>query len=257
MKKYLYQRLIELTNGAFTSSLIRQFASSPKSGKFIPSYIKTYQIETTDIIQSVESFPTLHDFFVRKLTVESRQVALSTIISPVDGKVEIAGDVQKDSQFLVKGQQYSLADLLGEKKMADRYEGGKYAVLYLSPADYHRIHSPATGNVTKQYVLGKKSYPVNAVGLHYGKTPISGNYRMITELETEFGKMLVVKVGAMFVNSIKLTETGSVWVKGREVGYFSFGSTVVLFFEKDCIEFVEDVSNRQQIKMGEALGNMV
>lgn len=257
MKKYLYQRAIELTNGAFTSNLIRRFASSPKSRKFVPNYIQTYQIETQEIDQPIDSFPTLHDFFIRKLTVDSRPIAKSTIVSPVDGKIEVAGDIEKNSLFFVKGQQYALADLLGGESLAKRYEGGKYAVLYLSPADYHRIHSPVTGAVTKQYVLGKKSYPVNSSGLRYGKAPISGNYRMITELETGFGNMLVVKVGAMFVNSIKLTDTGHVWQKGKEVGYFSFGSTVVLFFEKDSINFVEDMSNGQRIKVGEALGNMV
>lgn len=257
MKKYLYQRSIELTNGAFTSNLIRQFSQSKNSRRFIPGYIKAYQILVDDVEEPLDSFPTLHDFFVRKLTASSRPIASAPVVSPVDGKIEIAGDMQESIDFLVKGQHYSLADLLGDDALAKRYQNGKYAVLYLSPADYHRIHSPADGKVAKQFVLGKKSYPVNAAGLQYGKTPISGNYRMITELETAFGRMLVVKVGAMFVNSIKLTETGSEWQKGSEVGYFSFGSTVVLFFEENSIKFVEDMSNGQRIKVGEALGNMV
>ena len=257
MKKYLYQRSIELTNGAFTSNLIRQFAQSKNSRRFIPGYIKAYQILTDDVEKPLDSFPTLHDFFVRKLSGGSRPVSAAPAVSPVDGKIEIAGELQKDVRFLVKGQQYSLADLLGDRALADRYRDGKYAVLYLSPADYHRIHSPADGKVKKQYVLGKKSYPVNSAGLQYGKAPISGNYRMITELETAFGMMLLVKVGAMFVNSIKLTETGSEWQKGSEVGYFSFGSTVVLFFEGNSIEFVEDMFPGQQIKVGEALANMI
>lgn len=257
MKKYLYQRSIELTNGAFTSNLIRQFAKSPKSRRFIPGYIKTYQISTQDIEEPLDSFPTLHDFFVRKLKIASRPISESTVVSPVDGKIEIAGDLQEGTKFLVKGQHYSLADLVGDQALAEQYQNGKYAVLYLSPADYHRIHSPVNGNVKKQFVRGKKSYPVNAAGLQYGKSPLSGNYRMITELETEFGNMLVVKVGAMFVNSIKLTETGNVWQKGSEVGYFSFGSTVVLFFEENSIKFVEDMSNGQRIKVGETLANMV
>ncbi|ANU11262.1 phosphatidylserine decarboxylase [Planococcus antarcticus DSM 14505] len=257
MKKYLYQRSIELTNGAFTSALIRQFAQSKNSRRFIPGYIKAYQILVDEVEEPVDSFPTLHDFFVRKLSDTSRPIADVPVVSPVDGKIEIAGDLQEGARFLVKGQEYSLVDLLGDDALADRYQGGTYAVLYLSPADYHRIHSPADGKVTKQYVLGKKSYPVNAAGLQYGKAPISGNYRMITELETIFGMMLVVKVGAMFVNSIKLTETGSDWQKGYEVGYFSFGSTVVLFFEENSIKFVEDMSVGRSIKVGEALGNMI
>ncbi|AIY05213.1 phosphatidylserine decarboxylase [Planococcus sp. PAMC 21323] len=257
MKKYLYQRSIELTNGAFTSTIIRQFAKSAKSRRFIPGYIKTYQIEKQDIEQPLESFPTLHDFFIRKLTKDSRPISENAVVSPVDGKIEIAGDLQEGIEFLVKGQQYSLMNLLGDQELAKQYQNGKYVVLYLSPADYHRIHSPVNGKVIKQFIRGKKSYPVNAAGLQYGKAPLSGNYRMITELETEFGNMLVVKVGAMFVNSIMLTELESDWKKGSEVGYFSFGSTVVLFFEENSIKFVEDMSNGQRIRVGEAVGNMV
>lgn len=257
MKKYLYQRAIELTNGAFTSNLIRQFSQSKTSRRFIPGYIKAYQISVDEVEEPVATFPTLHEFFVRKLSESSRPVSNASVVSPVDGKIEIIGDLQDGTQFLVKNQYYSLEDLLGTGTLAERYQAGKYAVMYLSPADYHRIHSPADGKVKKQYVLGKKSYPVNGAGLHYGKAPISGNYRMITELETAFGRMLVVKVGAMFVNSIELTETGSDWKKGSEVGYFSFGSTVVLFFEKDSIKFVEDMSAGHRIKVGEAVGNMI
>ncbi|MDN7245827.1 phosphatidylserine decarboxylase [Planococcus shenhongbingii] len=257
MKKKLYQRSIELTNGPITSSLIRSFAQSSASRWVIPNYIKTYKIATADIENHVNSFPTLHDFFIRKLKTESRPTAGQPVVSPVDGKIEISGDMHEGIRFLVKNQQYSLADLLGNNGLADAYQNGKYIVLYLSPADYHRIHSPASGNILKQYVLGKKSYPVNGPGLMYGKSPISGNYRMITELETAFGSMLVVKVGAMFINSIKLTNNQNSWEKGEEVAYFSFGSTVVLFFEENRIDFCGNVKSGEQIKVGEALAHML
>ncbi|MCJ1908745.1 phosphatidylserine decarboxylase [Planococcus ruber] len=257
MKKKLYQQSIELTNGPLTSGLVKKFAESPISRKFVPGYIKTYKIDTNDIENPLTSFPTLHDFFIRTLKPESRPIADAEIVSPVDAQIEIVGDLHEGIQFLVKGQRYSLADLLGNKALADRYRGGKYIVLYLSPADYHRIHSPANGKIVKQYILGKKSYPVNGWGLKFGKSPLSGNYRLISELETEFGHMLSVKVGAMFVNSIRLTNLSDQWAKGEEVAYFSFGSTVVLFFEKDSIEFYGNVSAGKRIYMGEALAYMV
>lgn len=257
MKKKLYQQSIELTNGPITSGLIRKFAESPISRRFIPGYIKTYKIDTDDIENPLESFPTLHNFFVRTLKPESRTIASAEVVSPVDAKIEIAGDLHKGIQFLVKDQHYSLSDLLGNKELAELYQDGKYIVLYLSPADYHRIHSPANGKVIKQYVLGKKSYPVNEWGLSFGKAPLSGNYRMISELQTEAGRMLAVKVGAMFVNSIQLTNFKDGWAKGEEIAYFSFGSTVVLFFEKDSLEFDGNVRAGNRIYMGEALAHMV
>lgn len=257
MRKKIYQRSIELTNGPFTSGMIRQFAQSPVSRWMIPSYIRTYKIDTADVGKSLDSFSTLHDFFIRQLKTESRPIADEAVVSPVDGKIEIAGKLHDGIRFLVKGQQYSLKDLLGSEELAQVYQNGQYIVLYLSPADYHRIHSPATGTLHRQFVLGKKSYPVNQAGLSFGKAPISGNYRLITELETEFGPMLVVKVGAMFINSIELTKTGADWEKGEEVAYFSFGSTVVLFFEEDSVRFTENVQDGKRVKVGEALARVL
>ncbi|MFD1030549.1 phosphatidylserine decarboxylase [Metaplanococcus flavidus] len=257
MKKRLYQYTIELTNGPVTSNLLQRFANFSGSRMAIKNYVKAYKINTDEIVGEVEGFPTLHDFFIRKLKPGSRPQADTDIISPVDGKVEIAGKLQEDSRFIVKGQKYSLAELLGSEEMAKRYSNGNYAVLYLSPANYHRIHSPADGKISKQFVLGKKSYPVNQSGLLYGKAPISGNYRLISEIETGRGNVLMVKVGAMFVNSIELTNTSDEWKKGEEVGYFSFGSTVVLFFEADCFRFTENIVDCEPIKVGEALANML
>ncbi len=257
MKRKLYQYTIELTNGPIMSNLLQRFAQSPKSGSIIRQYIKTYKIATEDIEGEIDSFSSLHDFFIRKLRPGSRPQAEAHIVSPVDGKVEIAGKLHEDSRFIVKGLEYSLAELLGSEKLAQRYTNGSYVVLYLSPADYHRIHSPASGKVKRQFVLGKKSYPVNQAGLLYGKSPISGNYRLITELETEIGGLMMVKVGAMFVNSIELTNTNDLWNKGEEVGYFSFGSTVVLFFEPDHFHFTDNILAGEPIKVGEALANML
>jgi len=257
VKKKFYQTTIELTNGPLTSKMIRQFARSNKSRWMIPNYIKTYKIPVDDVENSLSSFPSLHEFFIRKLKEESRPLAAAPIVSPVDGKIEIAGDLHDSIRFLVKNQHYSLSDLLGDYALSERYKNGKYIVLYLSPADYHRIHSPADGKVVNQYVLGKKSYPVNQIGLRYGKSPISGNYRLISELETAFGRMLVIKVGAMFINSIEMTNAKKDWRKGEEIGYFSFGSTVVLFFEENAVDFNEKVSNGHAIKVGEALAHMV
>ncbi|MDV2887664.1 phosphatidylserine decarboxylase, partial [Alkalihalophilus pseudofirmus] len=101
---------------------------------------------------------------------------------------------------------------------------------------YHRIHSPVDGTVTKQWTLGRKSYPVNKWGIKYGVRTLAKNYRVITEVKTVTGHVAIVKVGAMFVNSIETTYKGSELVKGKEMAYFTFGSTVVLLFEKGIFQ---------------------
>ncbi|KYG58033.1 phosphatidylserine decarboxylase [Planococcus maritimus] len=257
MKKWLYQSMIELGNGKTSSAALKRFSQSTISQKAVPGFIKAYNIELDEIERPSRQYTSLHDFFTRRLKTHARPVAEAELVSPVDGRVEIHGAIQNDSRFAVKGISYSLAELLGSKKSAQRYANGQYAILYLSPADYHRIHSPADGHVVNQYMLGEKSYPVNRLGLTYGKSPISGNRRLITELETVNGRLLVVKVGAMYVNSIELTEFGTKWQKGHEVAYFSFGSTVALFFESRDLQFDEKIKDGHHIKVGEPLAYMV
>lgn len=257
MKKRLYQSMIELGNGKASSAALKRFAQSAISRKVISGFINAYKIELGDIDRPSGHYTSLHDFFTRSLKAGARPVADAQLVSPVDGRIEIHGAIQSDSQFKVKGIEYSLAELLGSEQSAKRYANGQYAILYLSPADYHRIHSPANGQVVKQYMLGEKSYPVNRLGLTYGKSPISGNRRLITELETPHGRVLVVKVGAMYVNSIELTEFGNHWKKGQEAAYFSFGSTVALFFEGEHLQFDSKIKDGDRIKVGEPLAYMV
>lgn len=260
MKEKLYQSLIELSNGKISSKILRFTAQSAFSKKFIRSYSNIYGINLNEVSKSPEQFSSLHDFFIRKLKEDVRPIdqRKNVFASPVDAKIEAFGQIIDGMTFFVKQKPYSIQDLLGSTTQAKRYENGYYIVFYLSPADYHRIHSPINGVVIRQYVLGQKSYPVNQWGLELGKKPISHNYRMISEIEYEGERAATfIKVGAMFVNSIKLTNHSTIWDKGQEVGYFSFGSTVVMLFEKDSIKFHDNVQYGAMIKMGEGFATML
>lgn len=260
MKEKLYQRLIELTNGKQSSQLLQTIAKAKWSKRIIPSYMKIYDINLEEVSKKPQQFSSLHDFFTRELLTEARPVDQSPYVytSPVDAKVESFGRIEWDMTFLVKGKPYALEDLLGHKDRAAQYADGHFIVFYLSPADYHRIHSPINGTVLRQYTLGQTSFPVNQLGLTYGKKPISHNYRLVTELKVANDQQVaLIKVGATFVNSIVLTNTTAQWQKGQEVGYFSFGSTVVMLFEKDAIAFTDNVVQGSPIRMGEAFANML
>lgn len=260
MRETVYQRLIELTNGKVSSKVLQKLTTSKVSKKFIRSYSNVYGINIEEVSKSVEQFDSLQQFFVRTLKEDVRPIAKGAHIfaSPVDAKVESFGRIHEDMTFTVKNKPYTLMDLLGHEEHAARYKNGQYIVFYLSPADYHRIHSPFSGTVARQYVLGQKSYPVNQAGLAYGKKPISHNYRMVTEVNYDKNHHFAfIKVGAMFVNSIKLTNTTTAWEKGEEVGYFSFGSTVVMLFAENEVAFAEHVVEGQAIKMGEAFATVL
>lgn len=256
LKQTLYRILIELTNGKWSSSLIRKFSQSKISRLLIPSFVKVYNINLQEMDQSLNEFSTLHELFTRKLKQDARAIhtELDSVVSPVDAVMESIGDITSDLSLMIKGKSYSLLDMLGNKDKAQKYVNGKYVLLYLSPSHYHRIHSPFSGRVVGQWTLGSKSYPVNRYGLKYGKDTLSKNFRKITEVETQYGVAAIVKVGAMFVNSIETTYDGETLEKGEEIAYFTFGSTVILLFSGDTFKPLENLITPTEIKVGEPIG---
>ena len=252
----LYRLMIELTNGRWTSVILRRFARSSVSRLMIPSFTRIYQLNQEEMEKGLSEYPTLHDLFVRTLKKEARKIDKSddAVVSPVDAVIEDVGSINETSDIVVKGKTYSIEEMLGDSQLLSKYLHGTYMILYLSPSHYHRIHSPVNGIVTKQWTLGSKSYPVNKLGLKYGIRTLAKNYRVITEVKTESGHVAIVKVGAMFVNSIETTHKGSELEKGGEIAYFSFGSTVVLLFEKNIFQIDSNIHTPKEIKVGERIG---
>jgi len=256
LKKRTYQTLIELTNKKWSSRMIEKFARSPKSKSMIKNFANHYKIDLSELEKPLEQYETLHEFFTRKLSDGKRPINFepNVIVSPVDGVIEDFGVITQSSLITVKGKLYSVAEMLGSREKASKYENGTFLVCYLSPTNYHRIHSPQSGEITDNWILGSHSYPVNKHGLKYGKDTLSKNYRQISELKTSRSTIGIVKVGAMFVNCIEMINKSSVVEKGEEIAYFSFGSTVVLLFEKNKFEMLPNIKAPFVVQMGQAIG---
>ena len=173
MFQYLYRCFIELTNNKMTSVLLKNFSQSRISKPIIPFYIKVFRMNQNDSKHEFSSFNTLHDLFTRQLKVDARPIVEGeqSVSSPVDGVLEDYGIIEVDKNIIVKGKTYSMKEMLSNDQVLEKYLGGKYIVLYLSPSHYHRIHSPITGQVLQRWTLGHKSYPVNKWGMKYGITP--------------------------------------------------------------------------------------
>lgn len=259
MLKHVYRLMIELTNGRWSSVILRRFARSGISRFVVPSFAKIYKLNQDEMEKTLHEYHTLHDLFIRTLKKEVRLVNedKNSVVSPVDAVIEDVGSINETSEMLVKGKSYSIQEMLGSDQTVTKYLNGTYMVLYLSPSHYHRIHSPVEGAVVKQWTLGSKSYPVNKMGLKYGVRTLAKNYRMITEVSTASGHIAIVKVGAMFVNSIEKTHKGMNLQKGEEMAYFSFGSTVVLLFEQGIFQIDSAIHTPKDIRIGEKIGVLV
>ncbi|WP_280768547.1 phosphatidylserine decarboxylase [Salipaludibacillus daqingensis] len=257
MKKKLYHLMLELTHNRMYTATLRRFTQSKASKWLIPSFVRTFNINTEELAIDMNRFSSLSEFFTRQLKENSRTVSTRTddIISPVDGVLKEAGRITKDKQFLVKGKSHSLQTMLGLDSAVDRFKNGHYCVLYLSPKDYHRIHSPCKGKIIRRWALGTYSEPVNSMGLFYGQEPLATNYRLITELEHRHKRVAIVKVGALNVNSVHPSQLESTVDKGEEMAYFSFGSTVILLFEENVMAFNNTILQGElEVKQGESIG---
>lgn len=254
--KVIYRLLIQLLNRKSFSQFIALFSKSKISRIFIPIYSKVYQINLEEMEKPLKEYKTIQELFTRKLQNGARLIDENplSVVSPVDAILQEYGLIDDHHCVKVKGKEYSITEMLGGPEKVQKYIAGTYMVFYLSPCHYHRIHSPVTGKISNQWIIGTKSYPVNHFGLKYGKRPLAKNYRMITELDFNEGCVAMVKVGAMYINSIEKTSTENHLRKGAEMAYFSFGSSVVLLFQAGTFNREESLKTPRQIKVGECIG---
>lgn len=260
MNKWLYKQLTELTSRKWISKMTGTFAQSPASKVLISHFAKVYNINLDEAEKTLSDYHSLNEFFTRRLKPGARPIHPNSLVvtSPVDALITACGAIQNSQLLEVKGQIYSVSDLLQSKEEAARFNGGFFYVLYLSPTDYHRIHTPVSGKVRARKHLVGKVYPVNNASMTLMSQVLNRNERLITYLETEQNQQVaIVKVGALNVSSINyVNEHHTTFNKGDELAFFAFGSTVVLLFEADSYIPIHPQQLNTRIKMGEQLGTL-
>lgn len=213
-------------------------------------YCRAYDVSLGECVNTgFSSFDSFDSFFTRNLKDGARPLGdADTILCPADGRVESMGPVDMNRTFTVKGRPYSVEELIGDAEEARRYEGGLGCVVYLSPRDYHRVHSPVSGKITQIRSIPGDYYPVNSIGLRHVKNLFARNRRVSIVIENEdgLGRVTVVMVAAMIVGRITVTgvsgrdvpfgvhhlgDSGASLARGDEIGVFHLGSTAVVFVE--------------------------
>jgi phosphatidylserine decarboxylase len=191
-------------------------------------------------------FSSFDAFFTRELKPGMRPIGEGVLVSPADGQLSALGPIDGQGTILVKRQQYDVAELIGSAELAARYLGGEFAVVYLSPRDYHRVHSPVDGVVSSVVGIPGDLYPVNSVGEQHFAGLFVRNNRVAIHIDTpNHGRVTVIMVGATIVGRISLKmipepavppgltrfEPGVRVARGDELGTFHLGSTAVILLE--------------------------
>lgn len=243
------------------SRVAERLADAPLPGpllkRVIEAWIAAYHVDTEAMADPVESYPTLNAFFTRRLRPGLRPIERSAdlVPSPADAVLKAFGPIDATGAIPeVKGRTYAARDLLGDPALADGFVGGHYAVLYLSPRDYHRVHSPLDGRLVAATTLAGASYPVNARGVRAVPGLFAKNRRVVFDLESErFGRVALVMVGATNVGRITVSAPDGPIARGDELGIFNLGSTVVMLFPKAAPLALADVHEGELVRVGQAI----
>jgi phosphatidylserine decarboxylase len=209
-------------------------------------YARVYQVNMSEAAPQREPYASFDAFFTRELRPGARTISEDAIVSPADGSIEAAGPIDSGSRIFVKGRPYDAAELVGDPKEGARYAGGAFAVVYLSPRDYHRVHSPVDGSICHVRRVPGDLYPVNAIGERHIPRLFVRNSRVAIAIDTPgLGRVQVVMVGAVIVGRISVAvlpgpsvspgphviEPPVKVAKGDEIGTFHLGSTAVVLLE--------------------------
>jgi phosphatidylserine decarboxylase len=259
MNRLLLRVMTELSSRKFVSRIAGTLAKSGYSRRFIRRFADTYRIQVHEAEKDLADYLTLNEFFTRRLKPGSRPVdpSIDALISPVDGRIAACGAIRDGVLLEVKGQDYTLEELLNGSPRVAQYRHGYYWVLYLSPTDYHRIHSPCEGDIVETEHMTGRVYPVNEFGLLNMRRVLSRNERLVTYIRHENGELAVVKVGALNVSSIRYVDPVPKRLQpGQELAYFEFGSTVVLLTEDGTLEPRTDLKAGDSVRMGQRLGTL-
>ena len=257
-------RLAAAQGGAWTTAAIRRF-------------VQRYGVDMNEAAEpDISRYASFNDFFTRPLREGARPLAQATWVSPVDGAVSQLGPIVDGHIFQAKGHEYTAQALLaGDASDAQRFAKGSFATLYLSPRDYHRIHMPCAGRLTRMVYVPGDLYSVNPATAAAVPGLFARNERVVCHFDTDHGAMVMVLVGATIVGSVATVWHGSVhpprhakprqWdyaagqidlAQGEEMGRFLLGSTVVLLWSRGDLTFMPAWQAAAPIRMGQAMAEL-
>ena len=256
-------RVAGAKGGTMTTRLIRWFVAK-------------YGVNMDEALNpDIKSYASFNEFFTRPLRADARPLAKADFICPVDGAISQFGAIEDHQIFQAKGHTFSTTELVGgDAALAANFQHGSFANLYLSPKDYHRLHMPCDGRLTRMIYVPGKLFSVNPTTARGVPGLFARNERVVCVFDSiEHGPFVLVLVGATIVGSMatvwhgvvnpKRTNAVAEWSyadqdivlkKGAEMGRFLLGSTIVMLFRENTIRFNPDWEPEGAVRLGDIMG---
>ena len=268
-----------LPKGALTNfaGWVAGAKGGPRTTALIRWFVGRYNVNMDEALDpNIANYKTFNEFFTRALRPDARPLAEAAFICPVDGRISQFGAIDDDQIFQAKGHRFSTTALVGgDAALAAKFQHGSFANLYLSPRDYHRIHMPLDGKLTRMIYVPGELFSVNPTTARGIPGLFARNERVVCVFDTAHGPFVMTLVGATIVGSMatvwhgvinpprlpKVTEwsyadQNIVLKKGEELGRFLLGSTVVMLFPKDVLSFNPGWQPAGPVQLGETMAQL-
>ena len=251
---------------------------SPWKNFLISTIVQRYHVNMSEAAQPDPlAYPHFNAFFTRKLRPDARKAdaSLAALLSPADGRISQAGPIADGRIFQAKGQDYTVAELLGDETAASPYARGQFVTVYLSPRDYHRVHMPLRGELRETVHIPGRIFSVAPFAVESIPRLFARNERLVCHFEGEHGPFVVVMVGAILVSSVATVWDGLVippyassirrksfagqnisLERFAEMARFNMGSTVILLLPESTVRLAE-VTPQQPVQVGQKLGELL
>lgn len=275
------ERLSVLPQYLFPKQALTTFAgkvANARAGRLTTALIRwfvgQYGVDMTEAANpDIESYATFNEFFTRALRPGARPLAQAHYVCPVDGAISQFGAIDADRILQAKNHDYSVVALVGgDGDLAAQFQHGSFATVYLSPKDYHRVHMPCDGRLKRMIFVPGALFSVNPATTRGVPGLFARNERVVCVFDSEHGPFAVVLVGATIVGSVQTVWHGTVnppgarevreWRyekedrllrKGDEMGRFSLGSTIVVLFPRERLEFNPEWKPAREVRLGEMM----
>lgn len=252
----------------------------PLKDLLIARFVRHLGVDMSEAVEpELAAYGSFNEFFTRSLRPGARPIADpdGTVACPADGTLSRQGTIENGRILQAKGHDFSLVELLaGDRDWAERFSGGAFATIYLSPRDYHRVHMPLSGTLREMFHVPGRLFSVNPITTKLVPRLFARNERVVCLFEADGGAMAVILVGAIFVGSIDTRWEGRITPtsrqgrshryereaavrleKGEEMGRFNMGSTVVLLFPSGTVEWDPSLVPGDTLRMGQPIGSLV
>lgn len=239
----------------------------PLRAPIFRAYARAYDVNLSEVRLPLEEHPSMGAFFVRRLVDGARPFPADARVfpSPCDGTVQSIDRIERDTILQAKGRSYSVRELLGPVGSDVALDGGHAWTIYLSPRDYHRVHTPVAGSLVEAVWLPGARYSVAPKVLAARPKVFSINERCVMRIETARGPLFYVMVGALNVGRIKVVgvEQASsgrlasprALALGEELARFEMGSTVILVVPPSGPVPAGELPPGKSLRMGEPIGS--